>query len=143
MSNGATVLGSQFGCQVAQSDPGLDNSNVALAERHIMHAIQLDDQVAVFSTEAKGGIAVSPRLRRHLDAKGLGAHDCSLDMLNGGGHCDGGWRVGDAEVEGRRIALPVGRPLGVDRHAGRSEPGFNISLGHGGLSHGDGGVRGW
>ena len=108
MSNTTAVLVVQLSSKMTKSRTGLDGGDlISCRVGHVVHAVQLNDQVAVLSAEAERGIAVSSRLGRHLDAELLAADHRLLDLLNGPGHRDGDWRVGHADVEGSRIAIPV------------------------------------
>lgn len=99
---------------MAQPNTGLSNRNIALGQRHIVHAVQLDDQVSILSTEPEGSIAVTSRLGRNLDGQGFGAKDRLLDVLNGGWDGDGNREIRKTNVERSAIALPVGRTFSVD-----------------------------
>jgi hypothetical protein len=119
VSYGALVLVVQDGGHVAQTGTRLNDSDLRTGRHaHAVHAIELDNQVAILAAEAERSIAVAARLGGDLDTEVLTAYHRILDMLDRSGHGDGDGRVGHADVEGRRVARPALAALDVDGDAG-------------------------
>lgn len=80
MTEGLLSLSIQFCCNVAQSSTCSDDSSVSnWIGSDVVEATHVNDQVAVFSSEAKRGITVSSTLSRDSDA---GRNTASYGVLN-------------------------------------------------------------
>lgn len=122
VAKSALAVTVQQGSDVAQTSAGLDGGDVGRrVERDGVHAVELDDEMAVLSAEAERGIAVAARLGRDLEADLGAARDGGGDLLRGRGHGDGGGGVLEALIEGVDIVLPAGRVAGVDGDLGCAE----------------------
>jgi hypothetical protein len=109
VAKGALAVAVQQGSDVAQTGAGLDGGDVGgRVDRDGVHAVELDDEMAVLAAEAKRGVAVPARLGRDLEADLGSARDGGGDLLGGGGHGDGGRGVLEALVEGVDVVLPAG-----------------------------------
>lgn len=122
VAKGALAVAVQQSSHMAQTGAGLDGGDVGgRVERDGVHAVQLDDEMAVLSAEAERGIAVAARLGRDLEADLGAARDGGDDVLGGGRHGDGGGGVLEALVKGVDVVLPAGRVAGVDGDLGGAE----------------------
>ena len=99
----------QLGSQMPQSCPWLDHSNISsIIEIHIMHAIQLDDEMSTLSTQPPGDVAMASSLGRDTDSMLSTAIDSALDLRNGCGNCYSGRVISRyTGIEACSVIVPV------------------------------------
>ena len=124
---------------VAQTRAGLNGGNLGRrVDCYLAHTVELDDEMAILSAEAKRGVAVAARLGIDLDTV-LGTTCYRSSYLLGVLHhrdCD--WCVLDPLVESPDVIVPVGRSLGIHRNVGRLEAVVNGSALSKGVRDGQG-----
>jgi hypothetical protein len=89
----------------------LDCRRVVFSQGYFVHAVKLEDQVAIFAAQSQRGVAVAAAFWGYLDAELGAARDGGLDLAYGCGHRDCGGSVGEALVEWRYI-FRVGAGVG-------------------------------
>lgn len=89
-----------------------------VVENHPIHAVHLDSQVAVLSTQSKGSVAMSATFCVCLDAQLSCTSNGILNMFRCFRYCNGDGSVVEAQVERRTVELPVIRSMRIERHAG-------------------------
>src|SRR3569833_149238 len=121
VAKGSLSLIIESGGHMTQARTSLNGGDIRRIESYGVHAIQLDDKVAVFSAQPEGCVTVAARLRTDLDAGFSTARDGGLDMLDFGSGHDGNRRIRKPYVERRDILSPIVAPLRVDRDVGGAE----------------------
>lgn len=91
------------------TEPGAssDKGRVVLAQRHIMPVVELDDQVAIITTQTHRGIAVAAALGGNLDAAVDTALHGLLDVLGGRGIDNSARGDGETQVVRHNSISPV------------------------------------
>jgi hypothetical protein len=107
----------QFVGDMSKSGARLYSGNIGrLVQRDIEHAIKLDYQMTVLSTQTGTRIGVATALCRDFDAIRAATVNSGLDLWNGDGYCHCRRRVLEARVERFDVCSPVGAAGFVNRN---------------------------
>jgi hypothetical protein len=68
MRKSSLSLVPKLGCDMSKSSAGLDLCSSILSQLDTIQTIKLDHEMAIFSTEPEGSVAVSTALGIHSDA---------------------------------------------------------------------------
>lgn len=137
MSNGTSVLLVQDGGDVAQPGTRLHSRNVLLGViSDVVHLVELDNQVAILSTESERCVTVATGLGGNLDAELFAALHRVLNVLGGSRDGDGGGEVGQTDVERCNILVPAVRALDIDRDTSIGKTLVDDGLGDEGIDCG-------